>query len=821
MASQVTLVSENGVDTHADVPLVEGHRDDGRLAWAGLALTLFRTGYQLGWLTARLGGPGPQLPEGETGPLTLEGTGLLETEASALKAAPAVTPAAPVAAAAPAALVPSAPLTPALAGAAAAGAVVAPPPVAAAAAPPRAGVSGLSLAALLPWLLFTGGVLIYAFTRLFRLDAFPIYFFADEAIETVLARDLVRNGFRDPQGNLLPVFFNTYGFFNPLISVYFHAISTSLFGTAVEITRATSAVVTITGAVAVALALKWVYKIRLWWAAPLFLALIPAWFIHSRTAFETAMMVTFYVWTLFFYLMYRYRSPYFIFPTLIFAAMTFYSYGNGQIVIGVSGLLLALSDLRYHLKNWRVLLPAALVVGLVALPYIEWRATHPNEIAYHLRTLDAFWFRDVPVSDKIAHFIGQYVYMLTPAYWFNPNVQELVRHVLKGYGHIMPVTLPLFLVGVGVALWRIRESAYRLVFIAALASPVGGALTGIGITRVLAFVIPATIFMTLGTDFLIGLLARLAGRRRLARWAELGAAAVVFVALAWGNLAMLNDALTNGPLWFRDYGLYGMQWGARQLFAAAQDYLRASPNDKIMLTSTWANGTDVFLRYFTPDEPRITGRNVDSLMERKQALDPSMIFIMTPEERRRAEASKKFKPIEILRTLPYPDGSDGFYFARLAYVDNVDQVFQVEREARRQPVTGQVLINGQTVSVTHAKIGAGQLKDLFDGDPFTLVRGEEANPIYFEFTFPTPRSMTAFRATLGSMDPQITVSLYAPGATTPTKTYTQSYRNLPTDPTVEMPLPDAPPEVQKARIEVKDMNQGETAKIHLREFVFK
>ncbi|MGE5138147.1 MAG: hypothetical protein ACM3JD_01685, partial [Rudaea sp.] len=47
----------------------------------------------------------------------------------------------------------------------------------------------------LPWLLFAGSLLVYALTRLFALDQFPINFFADEAIQVTNAVDLVNRGF--------------------------------------------------------------------------------------------------------------------------------------------------------------------------------------------------------------------------------------------------------------------------------------------------------------------------------------------------------------------------------------------------------------------------------------------------------------------------------------------------------------------------------------------------------------------------------------------------------------------------------------------------
>lgn len=660
--------------------------------------------------------------------------------------------------------------------------------------------------------LFGLSVVVYAITRFVALDQFPIYFFADEAIEGVLASQLMANGWRDYLNHPFPVFFNTYGFFNPLIGVYAHAIGIALFGKSIVVTRGVSALATLLGSAAVALILKFGFKLKHWWLGLLFLAATPIWFLHSRTAFETAMMVSAYAFCLLFYILYRYRSPLFGYPTLFTAALAFYSYGNGQLVIGLTGILLALSDWRYHLKHWRLLLFALPFVLLLSVPYLQYRNDHPDEISYHLRTLDTYLFRAIPVQDKIGEFLSRYAYGVSPLYWFIPNAQDLARHRMKDYGNIALWTLPLFLVGVGVCLARVKSSAHRLALIAALSAPIGGALTNIASTRVMAFVVPAAIFAALGTEFLITRLRRPVGQ---------GAAAVgAFLVLATFSLTMTSDALTNGPLWYTDYGLYGMQWGAKQIFQAIPTILKESPQTQVLLTPTWANGTDVFLDYFMPHEPRVHFQNVESFIAQKQPLDDNMLLMMTPEELRKARASNKFQRIDVERVIKYPDGSEGFYFVRLAYVDNVDALFDADEAARLQPVTDIIQLGDTNASVTHLQFEAGRIQDLFDGDTFTLVRFIEANPVYLDFDFSAPHHITALAMDTGTMDFTLTVSLYASENSAPI-VYTQTYRDLPPDPHIELPFTDAPETIKKMRVEIKAENIGGQARIHVREIKFR
>lgn len=667
-------------------------------------------------------------------------------------------------------------------------------------------------------LLFALALLVYLFTRLYAMDRFPIYFFADEATHAVYAQDLLDRGLRDGKGALLPIYFEAAGNrWTPLLSVYVHAVSVALFAKSIFVTRATSAVMSLLAAVAVALILKLIFRARYWWAGALIVAVAPAWFLHSRTGFETVMMSSFFACFLLSYLLYRTRSPRFLFAAILFGAATFYTYSNGQMVMAAAGLLLALSDIPYHLKNWRTVLLGLLLIAVLAAPVLRFRASQPESMTTHLRAIDSYLFHTMPASAKAEQFIETYTYGLSPAYWFVPNDHDLVRHRMKGYGNLPLPLLPFFLAGVGLCLWRAsRKSApHRAVLLAALATPVGAALVDVSITRVLAFIGPACVLIGLGLEAALALL-----KRRVSYGVV---SAVLLVVLAGASGWMLRDALTNGPLWYSDYGLYGMQYGAKQLFAeAVPEDLQKDPNTRIMMTSTWANGSDTFIRFFLTKEQaaRVQMLNIDYYMLARRELNPDSVLVMTPSEYQRALGSGKFKRVEVERVVPYPDGSPGFYFARLAYADNFDEVLAQERIARSQSIQDQVVIDGETVQLLHSQLDMGLPPNLFDGDTFTLVRGLEANPLVFEFTFPQPRKITGLAADFGSMDLTMTVQLYADPAGAPS-IYTQTFRGLPPDPHVDMAFDGAPEQVSKLRLEVLQLNAGNEVHIHVRELKFK
>lgn len=669
-----------------------------------------------------------------------------------------------------------------------------------------------------PTLCFVAAVCIYLLTRLWSLEAFPIYFFGDEAVQTLYAEKLIQNGFRDANGQSIPIYVEAAGMrWTPLFPMYIQAVSLLLFGKSIIVTRATSAIVSILAALSIALILKLVFKSRYWWTGVLFLVITPAWFLHSRTAFEAVMMTAFYGCCLLFYLLYRTKSPRYLYPCLVFGAMTFYTYSNAQAIIALTAVLLLLSDIRYHVNNWRVLFVGLLILVILALPFINFEIKRPSAMSQHLRAVNSYWFQAIPLNEKLSYFIKTYSYGLSPAYWFFPNEKDIIRHRWDTVGHMWLAILPLLLIGLAICLKNIRSSVHRVVLISILAGPAGAALLDVHIFRVLTLVIPWTILTSLGLEWVLESL-----RKRFSRLSIAAVSTVSLLILGVTGFWMLYSGLVKGPTWFNIYGLYGMQYGAKQVFnEAIPEILNQDHQVQIIVSSTWANGTDNFVQFFIP--PRLRNRvqmgGIEGYLYERLPLSNQMLFVLTPSEEDKAANSIKFKPPNIERIINYPDGSPGFYFVRLAYVDQVDDIFAAEAEARRQLAEGTVVVDGQELRVRFSQIDAGQLRDLFDGDRFTLMRGLEANPFILEFTFSQPRALSGIAADFGSMDFTFSFKLFAPEAQEPVE-YTQTFRKLPADPHVEVAFDNAPPLVSKVIIEIKSLNDGQRAHIHIRELKF-
>jgi len=674
----------------------------------------------------------------------------------------------------------------------------------------------MSIAMPLASWLFVVAIAVYVITRLWRLADFPIYFFTDEAIQSLSAANLLHNQLRSPDHTLLPTYFQNGMYFNLSLSVYIQLIPTLLFGKSIFVTRAVSALVSLLAAGAVGLILRDIFKVRYWWLGTLLLSITPAWFLHSRTAFETVLFVSMYAVMFYAYLLYRYRDPRFLFLAIFMAGLAFYSYSPGQLIVVVTWILFLLSDLPYHWKNRRLALPAAGLVLLVALPYLRFRWESTFDPGSHLSILGSYWMQPLPLGEKLARFWQEYLKGISPAYWFFPNEHDLQRHLMKGYGHISRIWLPFGVLGALLALWKGRFSAYRNTLVILLAAPLASALVGIGITRVLVFVIPAVLLIALGLELALGWLEKLLvkiGKTWKPETVSNTLAVGLAIALCWANFAMLRDALVNGPTWFQDYGLGGMQYGAKELYAEVKDYLNENPEQRLLISPSWANGADAVTAFFLPTGLPVQMGSIDGYIFERQPLDDRLTFVMIPEELDKVMSSGKFKDVNILRTLYYPNRKPGFYFVQLGYVDDIDAILAAERELRKEMQMGEVTIQGQPVNVHYSPLDMGTIQHIFDGDLNTVARTMEANPFIIELTFPEARLVSGYVMTTGSASVKVT-ALLVTDAGAELLTYTDTFQGTISDPGFTV-IFDQSVLVKALQFEILEVGVGEPAHVHV------
>jgi hypothetical protein len=600
-------------------------------------------------------------------------------------------------------------------------------------------------------ILFVFGLALYLLTRFIALDKFPIYFFSDEAIQTMTAKDLVSRGLRDVDGSHFPVYFENGGQYNLSLSVWLQVLI-SWLPNSVWLTRGLPALLSLLFPLFGGLYLRDHLKARFWWLMPYLVSLIPAWFLHSRTAFETALGASLYSLFLFLYANYRLKDRRWLIPALAAGALAFYSYSPLQLVVVLSGVLFLLMDWRYHFeepKSWRRGL-AALV--LLAAPYFFFRLTHAEAFGQHLRIVHSYWVSGISLDEKLALFFARWLKGFNPLYWYFPNEHDLIRHLMKGYGHLPWLFLPFTLFGLWRCIRRRKEPANRALLIALLVAPSGASLVDLAITRLLVMVVPLALLTAIGVnEALVWLSAKIKDWRLPA----IGMALALTAAAGW----MTRDAILNGPTWYSDYSLYGMQWGGQQLSEKILEFKQAHPQRRLTLSPTWANNTDVIMRYFLGDPLPVEMGTLDGHNNYFLPFEDGEVFILPPEEFAALKENPKFADIEVLEMLAYPDGNPGFYFVSLDYAAGAEAIFAAELAERQQPQSGQVEIWAEVVQVTFPMLDIGEIADAFDGDRATLIRTFEANPLNLTLTFGNTIEIQAITVWLGNVRSAINVEL--------------------------------------------------------------
>lgn len=666
------------------------------------------------------------------------------------------------------------------------------------------------------WLLLALLMAVYLATRFWKIEHFPIYFFCDEAIQPVLGRDLILRHFHDAQGTLLPTYFLNLRNWNLSLSVYIHALTASLFGMSITVTRGTSIVVGALAPLAAALTLRRIFGARLWWTAPLVMAVLPAWFLHSRTAFETVMATAFYACFLLLYLLYRMESPRWLPLVFLAGAATFYAYTNGQGLMAFSGLALLGADWRYHLsvvREHRRLAAGTLALALLlAAPYARFRLVdHPDAVGHQIRDLGSYWAEDIPLGKKLESYGKRYLRGLDPRYWFLDDPGRPVRHRIPGRGHLPLFLAPFIALGLGLCLWRWRSPPHRTVLIAVLAVPFSPAIADILITRVLAMVVPATLLGVLGAD----LAWQWAGRWVPARRARVALGVILAVALAADAAALARYCVRKGPTWFGDYGLYGMQWGAREIFGALREELAARPGTTFVVSHTWANNPESFVRFFLDgnQQRRVELFDPKSHQTELKPFDPKAVYVVSGEEYARLRRDAKIVCSQPLRMIRYPDGRPGFLFLHLGYPPAARELFAAEEAERLRPRTDTVDVAGEPWVVHHPKLDIGSAADALDGDPETVARSARVNPAVWEIELPTPRPVAGVELDLWISDYDI--SLAVTGADGETVSVSRKLRDLPLEPRVRVLLPRVVPAARRIRVTIHKVDVD--AYVHLRE----
>ncbi len=141
----------------------------------------------------------------------------------------------------------------------------------------------------------------------------------------------------------------------------------------------------------------------------------------------------------------------------------------------------------------------------------------------------------------------------------------------------------------------------------------------------------------------------------------------------------------------------------------AIEIAREQPNTIVLVSSTWANGSDVLLRFFADDLSNLRMGNINAFALEYRPLDRNTLFVMTQEDVDFIFESDKFTDITIEEVIDYPDGSPGFYFVRLSYV-MISKPSWMLNGSPASPPRGRTTNNDQTVQVEYPTLDINEIE---------------------------------------------------------------------------------------------------------------
>jgi hypothetical protein len=610
--------------------------------------------------------------------------------------------------------------------------------------------------------LFLLAMLVYLATRLVGLVEFPVSFTGREAASANLAYDLLQNEGHNADGSLLPLYQQGYSSnydFGWL--VYLQLPAVLLFGKSVLAIRASEALVSSLTALWLSLILRDIYHQPRWWLAPLALAAVPTWFIHTRLALGYSTAVAFYSGFLYYYLLAFVRRPIYLYPAFLFGMLASYTSTSLPLILMVTAFLFFVSNPRHFWRQPKTTAGALLLlVGLVFLQFnFFWQ--HPGEIARQLDASGSLWNAQKTLESKLFYGVANYLWAINPKRWFFRLDPEAPLFAMKYYTLLPWTYLPFLLTGLGVAFYRVRETIYRLPLLSLVAVPATAALADPAARRMLVIVIPFVLFSIIGLDYLtteLHLPARL--KKLLDLPGSINSQKVVYVLaglLAAGAILMTADAVRLGPRWYSETGMEGNQYGARQVFEQAKRIYQNSQSE-VWIEPGWLPDLDQTARFFIPAAMPVYLKAFD-----QNEFDPELslqrrVYGLTCTTYNQLDPLK-FSQISVSSILYLPDGRPAFYFVRLAYTEEIQKILNEEKALHRVLVGDQIQLNGQTVNVRRSKLTEGQLSDLFDNDPGTLIKTEQINPLVLEFIFKKPLALRGLSLWVGNEPVRISVTV--------------------------------------------------------------
>ena len=504
-------------------------------------------------------------------------------------------------------------------------------------------------------------VILATVLRVYQLKDLPAGLFCDEAGLGFNAHTIANAGM-DENGNYFPLFFWSFGvsYKNPVF-IYAAAIPVKLLGLdefSIRLTSALFGIGTVIGIFYLGRALfnPWVGVF-----SALFLALCP-WHLHfSRIAFELISFPFLFVIGATYLVRFtqgrrRLGRAMFCFGMCIYA----YAIANMFLPLFLAGFgVLYLPDL---LRRWRESLLAFLVLAATVAP--------AGVFYYRHQQLSTQYFRNTtmlhPGEDlqtQVQRFARNYMEFFSRSFLLEHG-DPIVRHAVRGFGELLPISIPLAIFGAIVVLFR-RDRASKLVLWWLAVYPVAPSLMT-EIPTASRGIIGAPAFCLLAA---IGLAAALRALGWAARWRPL-ALAVQTAALGAVGYYVTIEMQAYLHAYFVEYPKYsaptygGFQYGYRDVIQYMES--QRKNYDLLGMTAVDVNQPQIFPLFYNRTDPHDWNKRhdigymiLDPAEYSRYATNQRILYALRPSD------LDLFSDYTIKKTVTAPGGQTEFIVAEV------------------------------------------------------------------------------------------------------------------------------------------------------------
>ncbi len=504
-------------------------------------------------------------------------------------------------------------------------------------------------------------VVLATVLRVYQLKDLPAGLFCDEAGLGYNAHTIATAGM-DENGNHFPLFFWSFGvsYKNP-VYIYAAAIPVRLLGLdefSIRLTSALFGIGTVIGMFFLGRALfnPWVGLF-----SALFLALCP-WHLHfSRIAFELISFPFLFVIGLTFLVRFT-QGKRRLGRAMFFLGMCVYAYQIANLFLLLFMLGFSVLFLPDLLRRWRETLLALVVLVTTLAPIGVFYYRHQQLATQYFRnTTNLRVGEDVRVQAQ--RFLGYYQQFFSREFLLTTG-DPIGRHSVRGFGELLPISIPFAIFGALVVLLR-RDRASKLLLWWLVCYPVAPSLmteipsASRGIIGVPAFCILAG----------IGLAAALRALGWLAHWRPL-ALAVQTAALAAVGYFTTIEMTTYLHAYFVEFPKYsawgygGFQYGYRDVI----HYMESERKnyDLLGMTAVEVNQPQIFPLFYNSRDPKEWNAQhdlgymiLDPAEYSRYTMDKRILYALRPAD------LDLFSDYTIKKTITAPGGQKEFVIAEV------------------------------------------------------------------------------------------------------------------------------------------------------------